>query len=126
MSPYRIELDGTRIQSKDDFFRELSAATGIEHTENLDALDEDLIQEIPLRCGPYAVIWNHADKSDWSGHSSLAQVLGVLTYQQQYFPEYFQSLELKFDPDPTADTWSFPAVFEAPFYREERRKRGVA
>ena len=126
MSPFRIELDGTRIQSWDDFFRELSAATGIEHMDNLDALDEDLVEEIPLRCGPFAVIWNHADKSDWSGHSELTKVLGVLTRQQQYFPEYFRFLELSFDPDPTADTWSFPAAFESPFYREERRKRGVA
>jgi RNAse (barnase) inhibitor barstar len=125
-SVYRIEVDGSRIHSKDDFFRELSAATGIAHVKNLDALDEDLTHEIPLCCGPFAIIWNHADKSDWSGNSGLTQVLGVLAHQQQCFPSHFRSLELLFDSDPTADAWSFPAAYESPFYRNERRKRGVA
>ena len=125
MATYRIELDGNRIKSKDDFFRELSAATGIDHADNLDALEDDLTGEIPLCCGSYAIIWNHANKSDWSGYSDLTRVLGVLAYQKQSFPEYFRSLELNFDPDPTEDTWTFPTMYQAPYYQGERRKRNV-
>lgn len=122
---YRIELDGTLIQSKEDFFRELRAATGIDHVGNLDALDDDLAGEIPWCCGRYAIIWNHADKSDWSGHSDLTKILGLLAYQQQAFSEFFLDLQLNFDPDPTEDTWSFPLSYELPRYRAERRKRGI-
>ena len=122
---FRIELDGARIRSKEDFFRELSAATGIDHVGNLDALDDDLTSEIPWCCGRYAIIWNHADQSDWSGDSELTTVLGVLAYQQQMLPEFFLDLQLNFDPDPAEDTWSFPVAYESPHYRAERRKRGV-
>jgi len=124
-SVYLIELDGSRIQTTSDFFRELSRATGIDHVQNLDALDEDLTLEIPLRCGPYKIVWHHADKSDWSGYSEVTKILGSLFHQQQYFPEYFQGIELKFDPDDDADTWTFPLMYDSPFYRDERRKRGV-
>ena len=124
-SVYSIELDGAHIQTREDFFRELRAATGIDHVENLDALDEDLVAEIPLRCGAYRIVWTHADKSDWSGYSEVTKILGLLFRQQQSFPDYFRAVELRFDPDPTADTWTFPKMYDAPYYREERRKRGV-
>jgi RNAse (barnase) inhibitor barstar len=124
-SVYRIELDGSRIRSKDDFFRELSAATGIAHVDNLDALADDLTGEIAWCHGRYALIWRHADKSDWSGYSDLSKILGVLFREQQAFPEYFTSLQLEFDPDPSADTWTFSKVYNSPYYAAERQRRGV-
>jgi RNAse (barnase) inhibitor barstar len=120
-----IRLDGNRIQSVDDLFSAVSSSVGFELDRNFDALDDDLQGEIPFRCGPFKVIWEHANKSDWSGYQELTKALGVLFYSQQRHPDRFLSLELQFDAEPGEDTWSFPHIFNSDFYRAERRKRGI-
>jgi RNAse (barnase) inhibitor barstar len=122
---FEIRLDGNHIQSIDDLFAAMSSAVGFELTPNFDALDEDLSSEIPLRCGPFSVIWEHADQSDWSGYQQLSKALGVLFYAQQRYPELFLSLKLRFDPEFNEDTWTFPEMFSSDYYRDERRKRGI-
>lgn len=120
---FTIILDGTKLQSKADFFRELSQAVDFDLAANLDALDEDLCYEIPLRCGPFRIVWKNANKSDWSGYSELTEVLGVLTYQQQRLPERFVELRLEFEPEAGEDTWSYPAAYSEPYYVSERMRR---
>ena len=121
--PFTIELDGAKLQSKADFFRELSSAVDIELVNNLDALDEDLVSEIPLRCGPYRIVWHNADRSDWSGYSEMTKILGLLTFQQQRHSDRFVELRLQFEPDPHEDTWSYPEMYSTPFYVAERARR---
>ncbi|MEM9085585.1 MAG: barstar family protein [Pseudomonadota bacterium] len=120
---FTIELDGAKLQAKADFFRELSAAVDFELAENLDALDEDLADEIPLRCGPYRIVWKNADKSDWSGYSEILKILGLLTHQQQAYPDRFVSLSLEFQADPAEDTWTYPEMYSSPYYVKERERR---
>ncbi len=123
--PFEIRLDGNLIQSVDDLFSAMSSSVGFELTRNFDALDDDLQGEIPFCCGPFKVIWEHANKSDWSGYQQLMKALGVLFWNQQLHPDRFLSLELQFDADPDEDTWSYPQIFNSDFYRAERRKRGI-
>ena len=118
-----IKLDGSKLQTKADFFRELSAAIDYELTNNLDALDEDLAFEIPLRCGPYRIVWQNAEKSDWSGYSEITKILGLLTHQQQAYPDRFTSLTLDFQPDTEEDTWTYPEMYSSPYYVKERERR---
>ncbi len=118
-----IKLDGSKLQTKADFFRELSAAIDYELTDNLDALDEDLAFEIPLRCGPYSIVWQNAAKSDWSGYSEITKILGLLTHQQQAHPDRFTSLTLDFQSDPEEDTWTYPEMYKSPYYVKERERR---
>ena len=122
---YLVGLDGARIRSREAFFRELSKATDVEIVPSLDALDDDLTNEIPLRCGPFKIIWKNAHKSNWDGSSGLTEIVGVLTLTQQRHSDLFRTLEFVFLPDTRADTWTFPAMYNSEFYRRQRHTRGV-
>ncbi|SIO19382.1 hypothetical protein SAMN02745824_3297 [Parasphingorhabdus marina DSM 22363] len=120
---YVIELDGTKLQSREDFFRDLSIATDLDLVPNLDALDEDLALQIPFCCGPFKVIWHRAESSDWSGYSEITKILGVLFFAQQRDPDHFIGLELVFDSEENQDASSFQAAYSSPGYVAERKKR---
>ncbi|WP_069309168.1 barstar family protein [Porphyrobacter sp. LM 6] len=119
---FLVTLEGARIQTSADFFRELSMAVDIDLVQNLNALDDDLCDEIPARCGPYRIVWRSADKSNWSD-PEITRILGCLFYQQQQYSDRFVELKLQFEEDFSDSTVFYTEIYTSPYYVAERARR---